>query len=89
MATRQTGMRDPFPIVCALGERFKREATGLRDAKALVLLVARAGDPETAWPCAHDLAVALGFSEDYIERMLYEAYTPAPTGDEPPARGTR
>lgn len=70
-------MRDPFPIVCDLGDRFRREATGLRDAKALVLLVAGSGPAERAWPGAQELAEALGFGEDYIERMFVEAYSPA------------
>lgn len=82
-------MRDPFPIVCTLGDRFRREATGVRDAKALVLLVARSGPAEQAWSGAQELAEALGFGEDYIERMFYEAYTPTPAGDAPAARGQR
>lgn len=81
-------MRDPFPIVCALGDRFRREPTGLRDAKALVLLVAQAGSPEAVWPAAQDLAAALGFAEDYIERMFREAYTPQEAAA-PSARGCR
>ena len=83
----QTGMRDAFPIVCALGDRFRKESTGLRDAKALVLLVAQAGPPEQVWPAAQELAEALGFNDDYIERMYREAYTDPDSRS--PARGAR
>lgn len=63
-------MRDPFPVVCNLGDRLQRERTGWRDAKALVLLVARAGD----WNGASCLADALGIPPPEQERLYREAY---------------
>lgn len=63
-------MRDPFPVVCKLGDRLQRERTGWRDAKALVLLVARAGD----WNGASCLADALGIPPAEQEAIYREAY---------------
>ena len=81
--SRQTGMRSPFAIVAMLGDRLRREATGWRDAKALILLVAQAGPPEEAWPCAADLADALGINDDFQERLYREAYGPHAPGERP------
>jgi hypothetical protein len=75
-------MREAFPIVCALGDRFRKERMGLRDAKALVVLVAETGD----WNGASSLADALGFSPDYQERIFREVYgtNPPPRSEAPP-----
>lgn len=75
-------MREAFPIVCALGDRFRTERMGLRDAKALVVLVAQAGD----WNGASCLADALGFAPDYQERIYREVYdtNPPPSSETAP-----
>jgi len=73
-------VRDPFPIVCKLGDRLQGERTGWRDVKALVLLVARAGD----WNGASALAEALGVSPDAQEQIYREAQQP-PAGGATPA----
>ena len=57
-------MRDPFPIVCKLGERLQ-----WRDQKALVLLVAMHGP----WEAAGQLADALGVGPDLQEQVYREA----------------
>ncbi len=65
-------MRDAFAVVAQLGIRLQeaeREGRhGWRDAKALVVLVAEAGD----WNGASALADALGISPDMQERIHHE-----------------
>lgn len=71
-------MREPFPVVCLLGDRLRKERTGWRDMKALVLLVAQEGD----WTGAAALAEALGLSPDQTESIYRDietgGATPAP-----------
>ncbi len=73
-------MRDAFPIVCMLGDRLARERTGWRDTKALIVLVAQAGD----WNGASCLADALGVSPDAQEQIYLEVTTGG--GATPPPR---
>lgn len=63
-----------FAVVAMLGQRLQRERTGWRDAKALVLCVARNGP----WNGAAALADALGIGPDAQEAIYREAY-----GDQP------
>lgn len=75
-------MRDAFPIVARLGDRLQGEKHGWRDAKALIILVARSGPPGLAWPGAQDLCDALGVSDDFQERIYREVYgTPRTPGE--------
>lgn len=63
-------MRDAFAVVAQLGQRLEKERTGWRDVKALILLVAQAGE----WTSAAQLADALGVSPDEQEAIYQEAY---------------
>lgn len=76
-------MRDAFPIVCALGDRLRRERTGWRDVKALIVLVAQEGD----WNGAAALADALGVGIDAQEVIYQEVRTKA--GEQTPPQPTR
>ncbi|HEY1178475.1 MAG TPA: hypothetical protein VGF17_20150 [Phytomonospora sp.] len=76
-------MRDAFPVVCALGDRFRRERTGWRDTKALIVLVAEHGD----WNGAAALADALGVGPD-AQEAIYQEVTNG-TGRATPAKPPR
>lgn len=69
-------MRDPFPIVCRLGDALDRDQrTGWATKKALILLVAVHGD----WNGAAALADALGVHPEEQEKIHQEALD-HPTG---------
>lgn len=59
-------MHDPLSVVSMLGARLRRERTGWRDAKALLLVVATAEHPVA------DLAAALGVVNDDMLQAVYE-----------------
>lgn len=71
-----------FAIVAMLGQRLQRERTGWRDAKALVLCVARNGP----WEPAASLADALGVGPDAQEAIYHEAYDDQPLRPAPEPR---
>lgn len=76
-------MRDAFPIVALLGDRLARQRHGWRDIKALIVLVAEAGD----WNGAAALADALGVHPDQQEAIYHEVTTGA-GATTPPRRTT-
>lgn len=61
-------MRDPFAVVCMIGNRLQQAQHGWRDAKALVMVVALEGD----WNGAAALASALGIGEERQEAIYRE-----------------
>lgn len=63
-------MRDPFPLVCQLGDELERRRDGWQKAKALVLLVALSGDWNLG---ACQLADALGIPPHLQEEIRLEA----------------
>lgn len=78
-------MRDAFPIVCAIGDKLRlAEANGRhgwRDCKALIVLVAQAGD----WNGASCMADALGVGPDAQQAIYEEVYGhPMPDHFQPP-----
>lgn len=75
LTERGAAVRDAFAVVAQLGERLAQEKNGWRDTKALIVLVAQAGE----WGAAAQLADALGVGPDVQEAIYREVSAEAAT----------